>query len=387
MDALTYIEHFKTTPEWAKMVATVEASPWHREANVAVHTEMVLEQYMTRFYPMRSVKQNDIALIALLFHDVGKPAAEEVVTSEARGTYRRYSGHEQDSAVAFTEHWLRDDALRSLLTVADARIVRWIIEHHLPYGLKDPHKVGAFRAAVEATMGTIEETFYDCLRSDGAGRISDDHEEKLSRVEDWIASFKATKPLKVQSKKPSTSIEPGTAYVLIGPSGSGKSTWMIEGIRSCDKVVSMDRYRLEYLAEVAGGAVKNTPEFYAQAWELATSDGRLFEDFMSARIKDAFKTLAQTGGDTYIDNTNTSRKSRARWVQEARGAGMRVVGVEFWNPLQVVLDRQNTRADKRVPEQSVKSQHFAQTCAWLGSEVDEVIVVAGGVDYGMVGAA
>ena len=32
----------KSSDLWTVMVNTVEDSPWHREANVAVHTEMVV---------------------------------------------------------------------------------------------------------------------------------------------------------------------------------------------------------------------------------------------------------------------------------------------------------------------------------------------------------
>jgi predicted kinase len=384
MNALQYIEHFKTTPEWAQMVATVEASPWHREQNVAVHTEMVIAQYVERFMPLRTEREATIGLIASLFHDVGKPEAEEVVTTNAeRGVYRRYAGHEQNSAVAFTEYWLKDEKLQELLPAHDARTVRWMIEHHLPYGLKDTQKVGALKAATEATFWGLpagEENFYDCLRSDAAGRISDDHETKLQNVEHWINGLKNVVAKPVESKKPHGSASPGVAYILIGPSGSGKSTWVKGEFRACDKLVSMDQYRLEYLAHVAGVSVKYTPEFYNEAWKLATDDGRLFDDYMKTQIEQTFHTLRLTGGDAYVDNTNTSKKSRARWVQEARNAGMRVTAVEFWNPLEVVLARQATRTDKTVPPQAVKSQYFAQTCAWLGYEVDDVVVVANGED-------
>jgi len=56
---------------------------------------------------------------------------------------------------------------------------------------------------------------------------------------------------------------------------------------------------------------------------------------------------------------------------------MKVVAVEFWNTLGTVLDRQDTRTDKQVPHASVAKQYWSQTSAWLGSEVDEVIVVPG----------
>ena len=372
MQVLNYIEKFKRTQTWATMVATVEASPWHREANVAVHTEMVMQQYIDRFMPHRLERQNKVALIALLFHDVGKPEAEEVLQSPDRGTYRRYAGHEQNSAVAFTEHWLRDAYLRALLTQDDARRVRWIIEHHLPYGLKDNVKRQALRTAIDEMFGVDANTFYDCLRADAAGRISDDHDTKLKAVDTWIQEFDKITPNPVSKFNERT-----CCYVLIGPSGSGKSTWIKSRRRLYDHVLSMDTMRLKFMAEQLGVEIQDTPEFYAQAWEFANKAGPKFDAFMAAEIRRTVQEVKLTRGNLFIDNVNASKKARARWVQEGRNLGMKIVGVEFWNSLNVLLERQHTRGDKSVPGDSVKKQFYSQTCAWLGSEVDEVQLVIG----------
>lgn len=380
MNAFEYIHDFKLTPEWAVMKATVENSPWHREDNVAVHTEMSLDQYTTRFAGARTDRQNSIALISILFHDVGKPEAEEVVDKkDGSGTYRRYAGHEQVSAVAFTEHYLKDDKLRSFLSREDARRVRWIIEHHLPYGLKDTTKVKDFRTATAVTLGDCEETFYDCLRSDAAGRISDDHETKLQNVENWINEFRAIEPA-----APRTDFcLGGPAFILIGPSGSGKSTWIGQHLNVAhnDRVVSMDLYRLGLYRLAFPTHRLNAKEEYSAAFKYADENKTIFNTYMGARIKAEFESLQVYNRlnaglpKVFVDNTNGAKKARARWIQEARNVGLKVVAVEFWNPLDVLLARQKTRNDKEVPYFSVKQQHLHQTCAWLGSEVDEVISV------------
>jgi predicted kinase len=372
MNSTQYIEHFKTTPEWAQMVATVENSPWHREESVAVHTAMCLQQYEANFGWLRPVRQNTLATIALLFHDVGKPEAEEVVTTNAeRGVYRRYAGHEQVSAVAFTEQWLKDKNLQVLLTVDDARKVRWLIEHHLPYGLKDPNKLAALRAATIATLGDDEEVFYDVLWSDAAGRISDDHADKLQKVQNWISDFQKVEPMMVPMRKEGT----GAVFLLVGPSGAGKSTWVSKVKRPCDRVFSLDACRLEYLSQLSGRPIEHTKEFYAKAWALASQDTGFFDAYVTKKLKSAFTEALAEDGDVFIDNTNTTRKARARWVQEARSRRMAVVGVEYWLPLAVAVERQRTRSDKSVPDAAVRSQHTSQTCTWLGAEVDKVHVV------------
>ncbi len=374
MDALSYINHFKQTPRWHSMVQTVEASPWHREANVAVHTEMVIEQYLLHFAPRRTEAQNKIALIALLFHDTGKPAAEEVVEKkDGSGVYRRYAGHEQDSAVSFTECWLQDPFLREFVSLEEARRIRWIIEHHLPYGLKDSKKRSDLRTAVEWVLQEDVQTFYDCLRSDCWGRISDDHDTKKQNVEDWIDGFRTT-PLTVNR----TNTQMGKCYVLIGPSGSGKSTWTKQHIRACDKVVSRDTYYLEYFHSKVniGFATPDDKKLYADAWHLCCIDDKAgFEEFLRKKVADVFHDLKITHGSVFIDNTNGSKKARAFYIQHARNIGMKVVAVEFWNTFDTLVARQRTRPEKSVPESSVRQQYYAQTCAWLGSEVDEVIVV------------
>lgn len=383
MDAHTYIERFKQSATWQTMVNTVEDSPWHREESTWVHTEMCIDQYMSRFAAHRTEQQNKIALLALCFHDAGKPAAEETLEKkDGSGTYRRYAGHEQDSAITFTETWLQDPALREFVSVEEARQIRFIIEHHLPYGLKDGKKRSDLHTAIRHTLREDVETFFDCLRSDAAGRISDDHETKLQNVEDWISEFR-TVPLTINR----TSIERGKCYILIGPSGSGKTTWVDANKKASTRLVSMDTYRLAYfyqmvpypvaeLGQTIGAA--EMKKIYSDAFTYCCEHEKEFNAFMAEKVKDAFH-YARFGGpvDVFIDNTNGSKKARAKWIQEARNLGMRVVAVEFWNTFDTLQSRQMARADKEVPSSSLRQQYFAQTCAWKGSEVDEVIVVPG----------
>ena len=368
------LDKIENGPIGHAMKQTVEDSPWHREENTWVHTEMVLEQYLTRFYHLRSERQNKIALLALLAHDFGKPSAEETLEKkDGSGTYRRYAGHEQDSAIAFTECWLMDPELRELVSVDEARQIRWIIEHHLPYGYKDGKKRSDLRTAMEHTLREDVDTFYDCLRSDAAGRISDDHETKLANVEQWIREFR-TVPLTINR----IDTRMGKCYVLIGPSGSGKSTWLRNKRCDSDYTVSLDDYRMRF-CPIKSDAPKDQ---YAEAWAYCNEHEAEFKKFVDVSVrhifKDSLKSLkAQPFRSVFIDNTNGSKKARSRWVQEARALGMKVVAVEFWNTFDTLHARQATRPDKEVPASSLRSQYYAQTCAWLGSEVDEVIVVPG----------
>ncbi len=381
-DVLAFIEHFKTTPYWASMKATVEGSHWHREANVAVHTEMSLDQYQRNFAGKLSDTDDKIAMLAILFHDVGKPSAEEEVEKKdgSGDKYRRYTGHEQDSSVAFSECYVRMPELRALLNPQEARAIRWIIEHHLPYQYKDKEKrrglaVGTVEALRHAKVHY--ETFFNCIWSDAAGRISDDHEQKMRDVDAWIAEFKTIVPTRdiVQGGE--------VCYMLIGPSGSGKTTWRD---RSCELfgdvhgvfIASRDDLAVEFYLRHETPEFKSDADLYAAAWKYANMDHpEAFDSFHQKSVREKFQYAKDRGAPVIVDIVNASKKRRALYVQHARKMGMQVIAVEFWNTLETLIKRQGTRGDKSVPEKSVRSQLYAMNCAWIGTEVDNAYVVVG----------
>lgn len=368
-ELITFIELFQSTEHWARMAATVEASPWHREANTAVHTQMVMEHYLRNFADDRTVQENSIALIALLFHDTGKPAAEEVKEKkDGSGEYRSYAGHEQDSAVTFSECYLSMPALRSLLSPMEARAVRWTIEHHLPYGLKDKIKRQGLRNATHRAYSDLmltDRTFFDCLRSDAAGRISDDHDQKLQKVEEWIAEFKSIMP--TLSKPDVTSPR---MFLLIGPSGSGKTTWCAKYPQALR--VSADEMKIEFYQRM-GFNHEDPVALYDLAWHYATIDHeKEFKVFLNWRLREIMAQAKQNGLDVVIDIVNASKKRRAMFVDLAKQLGFVALAVEFWNTYETLLSRQATRGDKCVPGTAIRQQINAMTCAWLDHEVQEV---------------
>lgn len=186
---------FDVTEYAEKLRRTVEASPWHREENVFRHTDMVLAE----FEKIQDERQFDegaalIARMALLFHDVGKPAARTQKESVERGIYHSYPGHEQMSAreledFCFTNFKLLRDTFG--FSVYDGYAAGWMIEYHLPYDTKKPAK----RAIMASSVSAIENHYHarglfaSILRSDARGRISDDKEVKLQKVEEWIREF------------------------------------------------------------------------------------------------------------------------------------------------------------------------------------------------------
>jgi hypothetical protein len=129
----------------------------------------------------------------------------------------------------------------------------------------------------------------------------------------------------------------------------------------------------------ATGAVvgEDVKKFYDEAWHYCCITHQAdYEAYYREHIANKFKYAKVAHTDVYVDNTNGGKKARARFVQEARNIGMRVVAIEFWNTFETLVARQAGRPEKHVPASSIKQQFFAQTCAWHGSEVDEAIVIS-----------
>ena len=183
-------DQFKKTTMWIDMKNTRENSPWHRESNVAVHTQMLIDWYMNNLATNRSETQRMITLVSCLFHDVGKPPSEIIKHSEERGEYRAYHGHEQVSARMWVDYALSNlDMIKDKLRFNEFDIanIAMMLEHHVPFQLKDSKKRKALKYGIINRMGEAgHQAWLDLLMSDQHGRISDDQAEKLASVEQWM---------------------------------------------------------------------------------------------------------------------------------------------------------------------------------------------------------
>lgn len=415
-----FLEQVKQTAHWKTMCNTVENSPWHREANVAVHTLMTLDVYWKKFAPRRSEREQLLTSIALLFHDFGKPEAEEEVEKKdgSGDKYRRYAGHEPISANEFMSFIcdhpdLRKQLFDQGLTWPDMRRIKVMIEHHLPYGLKNEQKRKNLREMISRTLGGIslsvdgvaglEMCYYDMLRSDAAGRISDDHEQKLQAVEDWINEFQLVtfKPTLASQRKfnglkgikpfamsinsdGSTTMDFSCDFkrqpmltLLVGVSGAGKSTWIAKQHRDL-VVFSEDDLRMEYAKDHFNEldhlhwSEMTKQEQYDAAWKFChmNKDSK-FDAFSKAK----FLKLLEEGRDVVIDRMNQGRKGRSMYIQAAKDRGYHVHSVEFYISESTALKRQQTRGDKRVPDYRVHQIIMQLETPWLGPEVDSFAII------------
>ena len=113
-----YHNTFKDTSLFRDMEAMTEGSPYHRERNVGIHTDMVVAQYLLA---AEKCDTYDLGLLVCIFHDVGKPSSVVHKHNEERGYYKSFPGHEWKSARMWedyvTTNW--DTFVRMGLTVTD----------------------------------------------------------------------------------------------------------------------------------------------------------------------------------------------------------------------------------------------------------------------------
>ncbi len=349
-----YNNEFKLDPLYLRMMETVEASPWHRERNVAIHTDMVVSEYIS-WADKEWSEETLIGAVACAFHDTGKPAARVEKFKPERGKYNSFGGHEIISARLFEDYFMRNiERMFKLFRSRQLDLiykVEFVIEHHMPYEQPDD-KV----QDMATTVGVLfnESVFQNHLTADTHGRIADDHKDKIAKVDAWIDSFN----MKIHKHVHRTEElrQEKTLILPIGPSGCGKST-LYKKLSVGAEVVhySWDNLRLEWY-----------DSDYAKAYQKSADDPHF-----NARYMKVFKEHILSGKNIYVDNTNLSRKRRRPWITDARKHGYNVVAYVMPIALDTVLKRQKTRGDKDVPADAVRQHYMTLQCPLYG-EVDSV---------------
>lgn len=363
---IKFYEFFKTSDLWKNMEAVSENSPWHREANVAIHTNMTIDALCKL---KRTDKEFNISAISLLFHDTGKPAARTERYKPERGVYYVYAGHEHISARIFEDFYMSNqDKFVGLLDKEDIYKVIFIIENHLPYAIEKEDKLIALRSAIHYNLDDMEQCFFDHLYCDNAGRISDNAEEKAKRTEAWIDMMKNFPIEKIQTEQ---AVNQPHLILLIAASGSGKSTFSKNLDGFC--VHSLDECRLDFLDKSNTSQscrITQEKDFYAEAFNYANQYKSEFSTYVN---KDIINKL-NSKKNVVVDNTNVARKSRATYIAEAKRRGYFITAVMFPIDKKTVVERQNYRPDKSVPIDAVLRQYASISVPYIGSEVNKIIV-------------
>lgn len=355
-----YNNEFKTDTLYRCMEFETEDSPWHRERTVACHVDMVVGEYLINTSEWS--KESVLAGFAAAFHDVGKPVCVQHKWKEERGDYKAYGGHELVSARLWedwaVENWtmLKE---RFEFEPYDIYRVGYMIEFHLPWGIKKRDKVKALSLTLLMNNDAIK--FPELLKADTFGRISDDAETKRMNTIIWCDEFRNnTLSLGGHSILYETN-NPKNKPVLITPiacSGSGKSTARFKQDTPVHNIFSLDTMRLELYGEP-----------YDNAFFQSTKD----KHFRST-CNERYRELLRENKNLYLDNINISRKNRRFYLTEARNRGYFLLAALFPVALQTVRDRQDSRPDKTVPDDVVKQQYMKLQLPQYG-EFDNVVVL------------
>ncbi len=350
------------------MTTMVEDSPWHRERNVATHTDMVVSQYVS-FAQDEWSHEDLLGVFACAFHDVGKPSSVQYKHSDTRGDYKSFGGHELASARMW-ENWAVENwsvLCRTFqFTIFDIYRVGWIIEKHLPWAIKKSDKLHNLAlSGLELFSEGGPMPYTNMILADTYGRISDDYIEKRRKAHEWVEGFNdlVEGVLAAEAYRKSKKFE-SDMYVLIGASGSGKSTFL-ERLPDNLEVFSLDALRLEWYVP---DNLPTAEDPYAYAF-LKSCDDKHFK----SRANQHFLEMVRGGNDIVVDNVNASKKSRRWYITEARNRGYRIVAVILPITLDEVLRRQHSRTDKTVPDDAVCRQYMSISTPDYG-EFDDVIV-------------
>jgi len=350
-----YFNEFHEDKLYTDMAAVSEDSPWHRERNVAIHTDMVVAQYLSSTPPTWT-KPDLFGALTCVFHDVGKPVSRQEKYKPERGTYYGYSGHELASARLWEDYVVRNWSHMVEvfgLIPPDIYYVGWLVENHRPWGITKLQKLDMLARTVKSIA--TPDTFAAVLYADNWGRIGDNHEENQAKSAEWITSFlrrcEDLSPADVPNELP-------VMIMPIAASGSGKSTLQQTNAFPFD----MEHYSLDLLRT----------KWYGDDYNVAFKRSCEDKKFISNAQRE-FINLLKDGKNIFVDNTNTSAKRRKFYINEARRRGYRVVAVLLPVDLQTIISRQQTRHDKEVPAEAVRRQYMNLSYPNVG-DFDDIVV-------------
>jgi hypothetical protein len=330
---LTWYENeFKETELYRSMKNTVEASQWHREENVAVHTDMVGSEYIKNS-PDTWSKFDFMGAVQCAIHDIGKPVCMSQEVKEDGSIQNRFKGHELTSGMMWIDYIMGSRvSINQYLSDVDIYNIGVIAQNHLPYSI-GVERAGYLKKHLD--IFGLTNIYIRCLISDGYGRISDNHEEKSKRMLEWLSEMFSEEAINISLNGSNTvvvnrqfdtisSVEDSHIIMMVGCSGSGKSTF----VKGKSNVHSLDSFRLEYY---------NTD--YQTAFQLSCKD----KVFATKAMQDFY--TKQKLGKVYLDNTNLTIKMRNRYKVNNTTRGAIVLLTSFDTNLEQLVGRNDNKTN------------------------------------------
>lgn len=316
-----YREHpelVKTMNNVSHNASDTDLSPHHLEGSIWTHTLMVFNYACDKNYPL-------VVKLAALLHDLGKTKTKNDRFHDKTGTLRRsFIGHD---GVSF---YMCLDVLKSykqFITDDEAKTVAKLVALHSTFYKK--HNVHEMFAGESDFLGYLSQL----ATADAMGRICSDDRNGFQQYFDYTTNV----------EKQLTENQP-VLTVLIGVPCSGKSTYIENLMNSYqneqDKpvIISSDN-----IIETLDGADYNE--------KFKSAD---FEQVQEQMMKE-FNNAVKQRKHIIVDRTNTSKKSRKRFVSviKQRKNNYFAKAVVFCTSLKEIERRNDYREHtqkKRIPE-------------------------------------
>lgn len=365
-----YENEFKATDLYNAMANTTENSRWHREESVAVHTDMVVSEYLKNTQYQWG-KYDLMGAIVCAIHDIGKPGAKEVLERDDGTKYNRFTGHEQLSGMLWIDYILSTDtSIQVYISDSDIYNIAVMAQYHLPYGIKNT-RVQYLKSHLEK-FG-LTNVFIKCLVSDCNGRIADNPQDTVDRMSTWVESVFGVGSIKAALE--ATQVPTGTGkfeignntntdvVLMVGCAGIGKSTY-IKNHLSGMQVHSLDTIRIEKYRQ------DGDPTDPIKLYELVFNRANECKDFSRHAINDFNEK--HRSGNIVVDNTNLTPKSRIKyrsWATKSASIG----AIVFLSSFDFGYDRVKNRKDKHIPYKEVSRMYYKNYVLPIYGECDIII--------------
>jgi predicted kinase len=167
------------TYDWIRdMKETIQDSIWHQEGDVLTHTKMVIEELLKLpEYGLLSEQDKHIVFTSALMHDIEKRSTTTVEFEDGMERIRSFR-HGKRGEATVREILYKDIETPFKIREQIAKLVRW---HSAPSWTID--KEDPVKDVVRLSLETNTNLLYILAKADTLGRIADDYDETLIKIE------------------------------------------------------------------------------------------------------------------------------------------------------------------------------------------------------------
>lgn len=302
-------------PEFNQLKGCQQPERWHMEGDAYNHTMKCVDvayELLNGEYSQLSVDNKRLLLLAVLFHDIGKPKT----TFYKKGDWHSYGHDVEGERIVRRVFWDEDVMFREML----CSLVRWHMEAYYLLSKGSP-----FDNMVKMSFNTRLEYLMFVHKCDILGSITKDNSDTgiplenlhlmynlANRFECYRSPFGISslfgdkyangRQFYLNGTNPYVEREEEnrpTLYIMIGLPGSGKDTYIKNMLSTC-KVLCRDDIRAELGYCKEGEKIIGT---YEQEFNVS----EIFDKRLVEYIKD--------GNDVVINNINLKRKYREGYIR------------------------------------------------------------------------